>query len=95
MNTNAHGVSKKRAGLDVAIAFRPIHSVAGETLPSPRTQDTKLVMATHDLGRARLIAAHANFLLNGKNFESAAAADFLAVPETAAAQAFLKGDIVE
>ena len=56
---------------------------------------TKLVMATHDLGQARRIAAHIVFLLNGKIVESRPAKDFFANPETHAAQAFLKGDIVE
>lgn len=64
-------------------------------LTQARTQGTKLVMATHDLGQARRIAAHVTFLLNGKIVESTPAAEFFAGPRTAAAQAFLKGDIVE
>lgn len=64
-------------------------------LAQAQTQGTKLVMATHDLGQARRIAAHVTFLLNGKIVESTPAPDFFAGPKTAAAQAFLKGDIVE
>jgi len=64
-------------------------------LAQAQTQGTKLVMATHDLGQARRIAAHVTFLLNGKIVESTPAAEFFAGPRTAAARAFLKGDIVE
>ena len=64
-------------------------------LAHAQSYGTKLVMATHDLGQARRIAAHVTFLLNGKIVESTPAANFFAGPETAAAQAFLKGDIVE
>ena len=64
-------------------------------LATAQTQGTKLVMATHDLGQARRIAAHVTFLLNGKIVESTPAPAFFAGPKTKAAQAFLKGDIVE
>lgn len=64
-------------------------------LAHAQSHGTKLVMATHDLGQARRIAAHITFLLNGQIVESTPTADFFAGPETAAAQAFLKGDIVE
>ncbi len=56
---------------------------------------TKLVMATHDLGQARRIASDIVFLLNGKIVETKPAEAFFQGPETATAQAFLKGDIVE
>ena len=56
---------------------------------------TKLVMATHDLGQARRLAQEVVFLLNGQIVETKPAADFFQGPETAAAQGFLKGDIVE
>ena len=64
-------------------------------LTKAQTNGTKLVMATHDLGQARRIAAHIVFLLNGKIVETRPAKDFFDGPETQAAQAFLKGDIVE
>lgn len=64
-------------------------------LTTAQTNGTKLVMATHDLGQARRIAAHIVFLLNGKIVETRPATDFFNGPETSAARSFLKGDIVE
>ena len=64
-------------------------------LAAAQAQGTKLVMATHDLGQARRIAAHVVFLLNGKIVETSAAEPFFNAPQTLAARAFLKGDIVE
>ena len=64
-------------------------------LAAAQAQGTKLVMATHDLGQARRIAAQVVFLLNGKIVETSAAEPFFNAPQTLAARAFLKGDIVE
>ncbi|MBT8460614.1 MAG: amino acid ABC transporter ATP-binding protein [Boseongicola sp.] len=64
-------------------------------LAGAQSGGTKLMMATHDLGQARRIAAHVVFLLNGQIIETRSAKEFFEGPSTAAAQAFLKGDIVE
>ncbi|MEM8849412.1 MAG: ATP-binding cassette domain-containing protein [Pseudomonadota bacterium] len=56
---------------------------------------TKLVMATHDMGQARRIASQVVFLLHGRVHETGPAGAFFAEPQTEAAQAFLRGDIVE
>lgn len=64
-------------------------------LQAPPPSVKKIVMATHDLGQARRIGAEVVFLLNGLIHESGKAEAFFAAPRTAAAQSFLKGDIVE
>jgi tungstate transport system ATP-binding protein len=56
---------------------------------------TTVVMATHDMGQARRIAARVVFLLHGKVHETGPAEAFFAQPRTEAARAFLRGDIVE
>ncbi|MCK8464709.1 ATP-binding cassette domain-containing protein [Aliiroseovarius sp. S1339] len=56
---------------------------------------TRLIMSTHDMGQARRLATEVLFLLNGKIHEHGSAEQFFAGPETAQANAFLKGDIVE
>ena len=56
---------------------------------------TKLIMTTHDLGQARRLAHHVVFLMHGKIHEEGLSETFFAGPKTEAAQAFLKGDIVE
>lgn len=56
---------------------------------------THVVLATHDMGQARRIADRVVFMLHGRVAEDAPAATFFAGPRTAAAAAFLRGDIVE
>ncbi len=56
---------------------------------------TRIIMTTHDLGQAKRLASEVVFLLGGKVHETGAAQAFFNTPETAQAQAFLKGDIVE
>jgi tungstate transport system ATP-binding protein len=56
---------------------------------------TTIVMATHDMGQARRIAARVVFLLHGRIHEAGPAEAFFAAPRTEAARAFLRGDIVE
>jgi tungstate transport system ATP-binding protein len=56
---------------------------------------TTIVMATHDMGQARRIAARVLFLLHGIVHESGPAGAFFAGPRTDEARAFLRGDIVE
>ena len=56
---------------------------------------TRLIMSTHDMGQARRLADDVVFLLSGRVHETGAARDFFKAPQTEAAQAFLRGDIVE
>lgn len=56
---------------------------------------TRIVMATHDMGQARRLAREVVFLRRGKVHEAAAADAFFDAPTTAAAKAFLAGDIVD
>lgn len=56
---------------------------------------TRIVMTTHDIGQAKRLASHVVFLNNGTLCEEAVASTFFEAPKTAAAQAYLRGDIVE
>ena len=53
----------------------------------------KIVMTTHDLGQARRLADEVLFLHDGRLLERGDAAAFLAGPQTAAAQAFVRGEL--
>ncbi len=53
-----------------------------------------VVMTTHDLGQARRLADRVLFMAGGRLIEDAAAGDFFMRPTTAAARAFLVGDLV-
>lgn len=54
---------------------------------------TRIVMATHDMGQARRLAAHVIFMKGGKIREQGTC-EALTNPQTADLAAFLKGDIV-
>ena len=54
---------------------------------------TKIIMTTHDLGQARRLADEVVFLHEGRVLDHAAAADFFARPASAAARAFLAGEL--
>ena len=54
---------------------------------------TRVVMATHDMGQARRLAAHVIFMKGGKIREQGTS-EALTNPQTADLAAFLKGDIV-
>lgn len=64
-------------------------------LQNVSAEGTDLIMTTHDLGQARRLAHEVIFMLHGQVHEHAKAKDFFAGPATSAAQAFLRGDIVE
>jgi len=66
-----------------------------ETLLRARKNGTRIVMATHDMGQARRLAETIVFLHQGRVRENAPAPAFFTDPQTPAARAFLKGDIVE
>ncbi len=54
----------------------------------------KIVMTTHDLGEARRLAGDVVFLHRGEIIERGDAASFFAAPKTAAATAFLAGELL-
>jgi tungstate transport system ATP-binding protein len=54
---------------------------------------TTIVMTTHDLGQARRLAEVVLFMHNGRLLERAAATTFFNSPVTAAAAAFLRGEL--
>ena len=64
-------------------------------LQAARVEGTALILSTHEMGQARRLADRVVFLLGGRIHEDSQASAFFDGPETAAAQAFLKGDIVE
>lgn len=78
------------AALD-GVSTREIEAILG----TARKRGTRLILATHDMGQARRMADEVLFLHKGRLHEHGLAADFFARPETAEAQAFLRGDIVE
>ncbi|MCR9126530.1 MAG: ATP-binding cassette domain-containing protein [Rhodobacteraceae bacterium] len=66
-----------------------------ETLLRAAAQSgTRIVMATHDMGQARRLAADVVFLVAGRIVETGAAPAIFAAPKTPAFRAFLNGDIV-
>jgi tungstate transport system ATP-binding protein len=59
-----------------------------------RSEGTRVVLITHDLGQARRLADEVAFLHRGRIMERTPSAAFLMQPATAEAQAFLRGEIV-
>ena len=59
-----------------------------------RSEGTRVVLITHDLGQARRLADEVAFLHHGRIIERTPSAAFLAQPATAEAQAFMRGEIV-
>lgn len=66
-----------------------------EALLKASAEGVKIVMSTHNLGQAQRLADEALFMAKGQVIEQRPAADFFTAPETAEAQAFLDGRIVE
>lgn len=64
-------------------------------LRDAKARGTQLILATHDMGQARRIGDEVIFLRAGQVHERAGVATFFDAPQTVAAQAFLRGDIVE
>lgn len=54
---------------------------------------TKIVMTTHDLGQAKRLAGDVIFLQRGEIAERTPASEFFKRPSSAAARAFLQGDL--
>jgi tungstate transport system ATP-binding protein len=59
-----------------------------------RAQGTKVVLVTHDVGQARRLADEVVFMHQGRIDEAGPAGRFFDQPQSQAAQAFLKGQIV-
>lgn len=55
---------------------------------------TAIVLVTHDIGQARRLAREIVFVHRGRVIESAAAERFFELPDTQAAEAYLKGEII-
>jgi tungstate transport system ATP-binding protein len=55
---------------------------------------TKVIMSTHDLGQAKRLAGDIILLHRGRLVEYGPAADFFAAPRTAAAKAFITGELL-
>ncbi len=55
----------------------------------------RIIMTTHDIGQAKRLASEIVFLNKGKVSEHSAAKTFFDNAQSAAAQAYLKGDIIE
>ncbi|UYV39614.1 ATP-binding cassette domain-containing protein [Rhodobacteraceae bacterium D3-12] len=66
-----------------------------EVLQAARAGGTRIILSTHDMGQARRLADEVVFIHRGKVLEFAPATQFFKAPGQAAAQAFLKGDIIE
>ena len=72
-------------------AMREIESILIDT----KAAGTRLILSTHDMGQARRLADEVVFLRGGRVHETGPASTFFTTPQTAEAQAFLNGDIVE
>lgn len=59
-----------------------------------RSEGTRVVLITHDLGQARRLADEVAFLHHGRIIERTPSAAFLAQPASVEAQAFVRGEIV-
>lgn len=72
----------------------PVHSLAVERLIAATADEgVKIVMATHDLGQARRLAADVVFVAAGRVVEHTAADTFFNRPRSPAAVAFLRGEL--
>ncbi|MGR3502524.1 ATP-binding cassette domain-containing protein [Pseudaestuariivita sp.] len=90
------------SGADCIFLDEPCASLDGRAtreiealLTEAKDRGTRLILATHDMGQARRLADDVIFMQAGQVAEHAPASQFFEAPRTAAARAFLKGDIVE
>ena len=58
------------------------------------SNNTKIIMATHDLGQAKRLGDEVLFLHNGNIIETSSAKTFFNKPQTVEALTFLRGDIL-
>ena len=86
---------------EILFADEPCAALDGRAMREIETRlieasaQTRLIIATHDMGQARRIASDVIFLLHGRVHETGPAQTFFDSPGTPEARAFLKGDIVE
>jgi tungstate transport system ATP-binding protein len=78
------------ASLDPA-ATRAVEGIVARAA----ARGVKIVMTTHDLNQARRLAGEVLLLHRGRLIEQAPAETFFSQPQSAEAQAFLRGDILE
>ncbi|MBT0958706.1 ATP-binding cassette domain-containing protein [Alphaproteobacteria bacterium KMM 3653] len=90
------------SGPDLLFLDEPCASLDGRAtaaieglLRAARESRTRIIMATHDLAQARRLADEVIFLRNGQVERHCAAEAFFAAPQSAAEEAFLKGDILQ
>ncbi|WP_319823985.1 ATP-binding cassette domain-containing protein [Thalassovita sp.] len=65
-----------------------------QILHAAKSNGTRLIMSTHDMGQARRMADEVLFLLGGHIYENGPANRFFNQPTTPQGRAFLNGDIV-
>lgn len=70
---------------------KEIEAILLETLAA----NTRIIMATHDMGQAKRLATDAMFILAGRIHEQGIAKQFFEAPQTSELAAFMRGDIVE
>ena len=68
--------------------------VVERTVRDERAAGTRIVLVTHDIGQARRLADGVVFLHRGRLAEHTSAADFFDGPRSAAARAYLAGEVV-
>jgi tungstate transport system ATP-binding protein len=65
-----------------------------QILKTAKTEGTRLLMSTHDMGQARRLADDVVFLLHGKVHEHTPAEQFFDKPQTREARSYLNGEIL-
>ena len=68
--------------------------VIEEVILAMKSEGTKIIMSTHDLGQARRLADEVMFIHRGRLMEKADAEEFFAGPKNDLAQAFLRGELL-
>lgn len=89
-------------GPDVLLLDEPATNLDGAAtreieaiLKNAHKNGATIVMATHDIGQAKRLSSEVLFLHNGRLCEHSTSRRFFKKPESAPAQAYLKGEIVE
>jgi tungstate transport system ATP-binding protein len=72
----------------------PATALVERMITAASAAGTKIVLVTHDRGQARRLAGEIAFLAAGRIVEQTDAATFFAAPRSAAARAYLAGDLV-
>lgn len=86
---------------DLLILDEPCSNLDGQStrdienlLLETATTGTRIIMATHDMGQAKRLAADVIFMMSGRIAESGIAPQCFDAPETVELKAFLNGDII-